>query len=343
MKQNVNTLVAALIASGYIEEITGAPSQSPADYEFGLDNRADAKLIPGMLRTAYTAVLGAALRANAISHPIFDGEEEDNGMGPDQPEQPLTLEEAQHYASAVHRVALSFGHHEDSRWLVSMGKRELFKDEQGNDQVRTNTVHIVKTFKDWLTEQIETANKDIALNWYMSCIECRQLGVDVPLWADGVNEAMNVFAFWLAEVPWSREELTTTRKERAVAKTADNKWEAFKRNLLLNNKREIARVLQDWNLMVYSPKMAEDIAAIKANPVYVMHVATEQQAAQLAMLEKQELDLQFIKMRERFEATQKQIDERSKALAEAMGVKTEATKAQATVTPLARPNVINSR
>lgn len=357
---SVTPLVLALIASGYASEIVGAPFQPTESYEFGLDTKTDAKLMPGMMRTAYTAVAAACLRENAVAVPTFDSSDEDDEYDGGQPEKPLTYAEAQAYAAAVFRVAQSWGKHDESRWLLGMTKRTLVKDENGLDQVSISVEHVIVPFDVWLTKEIERTDPKTSTNWYMFVVQAKQLGAHVPLWEDGYDAAKDTFNQWLDEAPWSRDNSTLTRKERAVGRSADRKWELLKSKLLLKDEAGIAKVLDDWTLLMYSPKMAENVAAIKSSPQYKLHLMQQAQEAQLAQLEKAELNLQFVQMQQRLAETQKAIDERMAALNAAMGIKPpEAPKAEtakkpakktkkavrkvAKVTSLPKPAIINSR
>ena len=341
MKQNrLNSITVALTNAGLLKQVLDAPVQLPDSYEFGVDNATDARLIPGMLRTAYTAVGAAKLRLMNIEVPAFDlgadGEDVDSTTA--QPEAPLSYEALQHYASAIYRVALSKGRHEDARWLLSMNRTYVEKDENGLDIARIGTIHVVVPFSGWLQRELEEADRESG--WYAFLLLVKQQGADVPLWEDGVNAAEAVFNEWLALVPWTRDGDTRTHREKAVARSADAKWKQLIASATLGNDREVVKILGAWNLLVFSPKMSEDIAAIKASTSYKLMVAEEAvtaQEEQLALLEAMEYEAD---LKAKLEARQKALDER---MAQLLGKQKPEAAKPSTVTPLPRPAVINSR
>lgn len=335
-------LVNALRDAGILKSIMGAPLQQPDSYKFGDDNKTDARLIPGILRTMYTAVGAAKLRLMNVEVPAFDlgADGEDTPETTAQPEAPLSYEALQRYASAGYRKALSMGRHEDARWLLSMNRTYVEKDDEGRDVAKIGTVHVVVPFTQWLQREIEETDPVASPNWYAFLLLVKQQGADVPVWEDGVNEADVVFNEWLDMVPWTRNDDQRTHREKAVSKSADSKWKALVNAAKLGNGKEITKILDSWNIMVYSPLMARDVKSIEADAEYQLMLVDE-------AVTKQEQQLALLEHTQYLHDLKAKIAERQAALdarfAKLLGEQKPEKPSQPNVTPLARPNVINSR
>lgn len=347
-RNTLNVLFSALVASGYAETILNAPLQDANAYPLGEDTKTDMRLVPGFLRTLYTSVCAGKLYDSAIEVPAFDlgADGEPVPVTTAAPESLLSYEERQRYASAGYRMALSYGRHDDGRWLLGMTKRHVVKDEEGRDQVVLSTDVIVVPLSVWLAQEIERTNPETSPEWYSFMLLARQQGVSVPLWEDGVDAAKATFTEWLNMVPWTRDNDTRTHLEKAVQRSADSKWKAFKVALIANNDRDVKRILDAWNLMVYSPKMAEDIKAIRSSAEFQLYMADQAIEQQEAQLEKLEKALYIQNLKDGIAARQKALDERmAKLLGEQKPEQPTDTKdnVKPAATVLAMPNVINSR
>lgn len=302
----LNLLVNALIAAGLIDQIVEAPAQKADDYEFGTDDKVDAKLFPGMLRTAYTAVIGARLREEGRTEPLFDSDDDDMVETTHKPEdrelepaKPLSYPDAQRFASAVFRMAISQGRHEDGRWLLGMTKRTVIKTDDGY-HVDLTTDTPVKSFKEFLKD--EKARTPADSNWFGTIVYTEQLGTDVPQWHGGVDEARAVFHEWLSEVPWTRDGLAQTRRERSVARSADRKWEALKKALLNKDGRTVSKLLDDWTLILHSPKFGTDQHSIKNSQLYKLTVARTLQEELLAEAQSLEFEKAMVETMDEIKA-----------------------------------------
>jgi hypothetical protein len=273
------------------------PKLEPMLYEFGLDDKIDSKLYPSLLRTAYTAVIGAKLREEGRTEPLFDFDDEpapESTYDPEvdglsEPRRPLTYGEAQHFASAIYRKAVSQGRHEDGRWLLGMTKRNVTKDEAtGEYHVSLSTETPIKDIHGFITDELARTPEDSS--WFASLIFVRQTGIDVPLWHEGINEANVVFNEWLGAIPWTRDDISETRKERVVGRCADRKWEALKLAAKTKNERQVSKLLDDWTLLAHSPKLRLEVDHIVASPMYKAHAMQQTQLIQLAELEKLEME-----------------------------------------------------
>lgn len=334
-------LFVALCNAGLASTILDAPMRAPGSYEFGVDDTSDARLFPSFLRTAYTAVAAAKLRESSIEVPAFDagadGEGEPSTTA--QPEQPLSYEQLQHYASAIYRMAQSMAEHEDTRWLGGIRRTYIEKDANGLDIAKIGIDHPVVPFDVWLQRELERTDPQSQERWYAFCLLAKQSGAHVPFWDAGVDEAKIVFSQWLNMVPWTRDDDPRTHGEKAVARSADSKWKAFKAALESGLQSQVTAALRPWIIMIHSPLMAAEIATIKDSSFYALYAREQALAAMEEKLARLELAEEETRFKAFLAAKEAEITAR---LAKLTGEqKPEQPKSGPTILPM--PGVINSR
>lgn len=332
------------------ESIINAPHQPAKDYVFGEQPTDDARLVPSTQNYAYNAVMFAGIREANPTSTVFDqsiGEAEDDPYDGGATEhtvavEPMTYAQAQQHASAFHAIAESLWRRPECQRMLGWTTKDVVKDANGLDVVKYGTVTLVKSFKDWIADRKATTPADSP--YYAALVEATQYGLDVPAFKDGVNEAMAHVKTWMGEVPWTPEGhklFGLTRAERIVGKAADNRYLRLVEALGTKDDMGLNSALRAWNLMVYSPLFAADMAEVKGNVEYQLLVADETIAKQEAMLAKVEKAQYIDDLKAKIAERQAALDARmAKLLGEQ---KPEQPAAQANVTALPRPNVVNSR
>lgn len=327
------------------DSIVGAPHQSAKDYVFGEQAQDDARLVPGIQNYAYNAVMFAGIREANPRSTVFDrsigeaGADDPYDGGNSEfeiPVEPMSYEECQFHASAFHALAESLWRRPECQRMLGWTTKHVVTDEAtGEQRVVYGAVTLVKSFKDWIIDRKATTPVDSP--YYAALVEATQYGLDVPPYTGGVNEAMSVVKTWLAEVPWTPEGHKMhglTRCERIVGKAADNRYLRLVENMLLGNVEGMNSALRAWNLLVYSPLYAADMAEVKASSGYQLALADEaisKQEHQLQLIEKMELEKQ---LRESIAARQAALDAR---MAELLGKQKPEKAPASNVQPLARP------
>ena len=344
MKLNtIASLVQGIIALGHDGAMAAAECQSADTYEFGMDQTADMKLLPGILNMVYKNVVGAALRGSehekAIPELVHEVDQDTDPVLSNGPEREksklLTLEEALFFASAVYDKCLSYANYEGGSWLVSMTKSEFVKVDTDDGKTMVvreyTTTKIIKSFDEYLVDQIAVGG-----DWGLACLYVRQLGTTVSPFKGGIDAATEVFFDYLNE-EIEIAEVIKTRLQMRVEQTANNKWKAFATACMARDEKASVKALTDWNLLVFSPVMASTLARIKNDPIFILHQAEQEMEKQERVMLKQEVQVSLLEMKTKLNARQADLDARMKALDARMPKKAEEPKVLKTETLVEAP------
>lgn len=357
----MNAIVKAFIAAGLIDSVVTLESRAPSTYIFEAevekskgkktkpvseltDPITDAKFVRQATSLAYTGLVGAILRANGQEVALFDREVEDFAST-HQPidrdfsgEKPMSMEDGVRNAAVVYRIAEHYARVEGNEWLMSLNKVTLVKDDVGNVRAERTTDVIVRPFADWLQVEIERSAPDS--QWGLNCLYVKQLGWPKFPSVD-IDTAKHEFTEWLNAIPWNREELSLTRREKIVEAVADRKWNNLVKAVVSGVKKDIDKAAKDWIIICHSPKAALQSIAMRMSVEFKLLTADRENAAIAAEADELELsnrrmmlDMQRMQIQAGQLALQaKQIEYQTqfKAMQEQMAVTMKALQASAPV------------
>lgn len=308
----MNAITKAIIAAGIIDSVVTLECRAPSTYMFEAEQTlpvkkgkqrkgdepvslltdpiTDSKFVRQFVNLAYTGLVGAILREAGSDKPLFDASTEynseddagathkaaDRDLNDDKP---MTLSQAVRNAAVVWRVAEHYSRIEGNEWLRNISKLSLVRDSNGNMQAIRTTEEIIRPFDEWLVVEIERNADDS--QWGMSCQFARQLSHDeFPL--IGIDQARLEFSIWLDEIPFNRDNLSLTRRERIVTAVADRKWNTLVAACSSGVRKDIDKACRDWIIIAYSTKAVGHIAAIKRSTEYQLLEVEREAVAQSA-------------------------------------------------------------